>query len=361
MTNVFNKQDEHIDTLERDLKAKLRWVNIAKGIGITLVVIGHYFPANSPSYWHFVHDFIYTFHMPLFFIISGYLYKFKEDEYMKLIVSKLQRLAIPFLSTAFVYSIFKLIAGNFVQLDNPVNLQSALQLLVDPVHSFVPLLWFVHALFGIFLIYPLVRTVMQPVLIFVVALLIAILYNILEIYIPVLSKVIENLPYFAFGVVCADKALNEKLFRLSIGKVCIYLLLALIVCSTSYVELFGTFAENISFLRFLPGLVGGMTAISLSILIEKKCSEKQSQLFEVFGICSMGIYLFHAIFESAVRIVFAKFQVYLEIHFLIVAMLAIFIGLAVPTLIEIFILRKSNILSKLFLGVRLSGDKRLNK
>lgn len=41
------------------------WVDIAKGIGIILVVMGH---ANCPE---IPHGIIYSFHMPLFFFLSG--------------------------------------------------------------------------------------------------------------------------------------------------------------------------------------------------------------------------------------------------------------------------------------------------
>lgn len=42
-------------------------IDIMKGIGIILMVVGH---SGYPS---FLRNFIYTFHMPLFFMISGYL------------------------------------------------------------------------------------------------------------------------------------------------------------------------------------------------------------------------------------------------------------------------------------------------
>lgn len=42
-------------------------IDIMKGIGIILMVVGH---SGCPS---FLRNFIYTFHMPLFFMISGYL------------------------------------------------------------------------------------------------------------------------------------------------------------------------------------------------------------------------------------------------------------------------------------------------
>lgn len=51
------------------MKHRDQTIDIAKGIGIILMVIGH---SGCPK---FLHDFIYMFHMPLFFICSGYFYK----------------------------------------------------------------------------------------------------------------------------------------------------------------------------------------------------------------------------------------------------------------------------------------------
>lgn len=56
-----------------DSNNRIAWVDIAKGIGIVLVLIGHISQNKN------LHYFIYSFHMPLFFIISGYLYSEKEQ------------------------------------------------------------------------------------------------------------------------------------------------------------------------------------------------------------------------------------------------------------------------------------------
>lgn len=48
-------------------------LDIAKAICIILVVMGHYVPDNSPAWYVLVHDVIYTFHMPLFMFVSGYV------------------------------------------------------------------------------------------------------------------------------------------------------------------------------------------------------------------------------------------------------------------------------------------------
>lgn len=67
-------------------------IDILKGIGIILMVIGH---ASCPK---LLRDFIYPFHMPLFFIASGYFFKDKNiSEKWSFVVRKIKSIYIPFL------------------------------------------------------------------------------------------------------------------------------------------------------------------------------------------------------------------------------------------------------------------------
>lgn len=49
-------------------KQRIDYIDIAKGIGILLVLWGHLYVCD------YVHSAIYLFHMPLFFFISGMFY-----------------------------------------------------------------------------------------------------------------------------------------------------------------------------------------------------------------------------------------------------------------------------------------------
>lgn len=78
---------------------KITYINIVKALGIILVVIGH---SISP-----INRLIYLFHMPLFFFISGYLYK---DSYslnpMRLIEKRLKTLYLPYIKYQLIFLIF---------------------------------------------------------------------------------------------------------------------------------------------------------------------------------------------------------------------------------------------------------------
>jgi len=68
-------------------------IDIAKGILIILVVVAHVFQSG------YVHDLIYSFHMPAFFIISGMLLRYKnttQKPMCDLLKSRLRSIAVPF-------------------------------------------------------------------------------------------------------------------------------------------------------------------------------------------------------------------------------------------------------------------------
>lgn len=56
-------------------KNRVDFIDVAKGIAILLVIIGHCLPLYPTEPVHYLNSWIFTFHMPLFFILSGYFYK----------------------------------------------------------------------------------------------------------------------------------------------------------------------------------------------------------------------------------------------------------------------------------------------
>ena len=73
-------------------------VTLTKAIGIILMVIGHTIPKG-----HIAWEVIYTFHMPLFFIMSGYCFKEKYlDDAKQFIVRKIKGIYVPFVAFSMV-------------------------------------------------------------------------------------------------------------------------------------------------------------------------------------------------------------------------------------------------------------------
>lgn len=79
---------------------RLLFLDIARGIGIMLVVLGHLWSAPEE-----LRKYIYSFHMPLFFVISGYLYndnKYQFYRFREYLEVKLNQLIIPYFTLALV-------------------------------------------------------------------------------------------------------------------------------------------------------------------------------------------------------------------------------------------------------------------
>jgi len=73
-------------------------ISICKAIGIILMVVGH---AEAPG---LISAFLYTFHMPLFFIAAGYFFSSKAMENpWNFCVKRFKGLYIPFLTWALIY------------------------------------------------------------------------------------------------------------------------------------------------------------------------------------------------------------------------------------------------------------------
>lgn len=81
----------------------MRWIDMLKGLGIISVVIGHTCdPASKLSVV------IFSYHMPLFFFISGYLFNLSKykNNFSLLFSSSAERLLKPYLMTFLIINIY---------------------------------------------------------------------------------------------------------------------------------------------------------------------------------------------------------------------------------------------------------------
>ena len=87
-------------TVESKPKLRLREIDMLYALGTLLVILGHSHPndwSTFPGKWI---EFIYTFHMPLFFLIAGYLFAYSDSMsrlgYFKWLKEKALRLLTPY-------------------------------------------------------------------------------------------------------------------------------------------------------------------------------------------------------------------------------------------------------------------------
>lgn len=136
-------------------RKRVDWIDSAKGIAILLVVIGHvgggYTGRYSiPEYQQWIDYlvwFVYTFHMPLFFCLSGYVYRIANNKvvdsagYKSLVRKKAVKLMIPY----YVFSTLQIL----IKLPLQGKISTVLSwknILLLPIHA-VDQYWFIYTLF----------------------------------------------------------------------------------------------------------------------------------------------------------------------------------------------------------------------
>lgn len=177
--------------------------DIAKAICIILVVIGHYVPDYSPEWYVGVHDVIYTFHMPLFMFASGYIYMATKRDvpYQSFLLKKVKRLMVPYLSVSAIVITIKLMTEGHAYVENPVTWMSYVKMFYLPEAGYF--LWFIWALWWMFVIVPLFKTKQMRFGLFAAALVLHYVPSFLpEMF--CLSQFQTMLVFFMLGVVFCD-------------------------------------------------------------------------------------------------------------------------------------------------------------
>lgn len=86
-------------------KKRIDWVDVAKGIAMILVILVHVEEHFMPGVLVSTKIPIYTFHMPLFFFMSGYLFSAKKSfgEFLK---KKCRRILVPYVCLGVLLALF---------------------------------------------------------------------------------------------------------------------------------------------------------------------------------------------------------------------------------------------------------------
>ncbi|MFT5387302.1 MAG: fucose 4-O-acetylase-like acetyltransferase [Candidatus Omnitrophota bacterium] len=133
---------------ENDLSKLL---NVTRGLAILCVVYGHFLqrsldPLGIDFFQNTVFKFIYSFHMPIFFLLSGYtlVFSLQKRSLLQVVVSRCRTLFIPFISWSILGTLSLFLLGGlggqgFVLNTLPKYFLN--DLILDP------LLWFLITLF----------------------------------------------------------------------------------------------------------------------------------------------------------------------------------------------------------------------
>ena len=125
---------------------RINYLDITKGIAILLVILGHIYTENPVKVW------LYSFHPPLSFFISGCLLSLRSLDNIdtfKIIKSKAKSILIPYLSFAII--IFCIWMGETYLMNRSDFTIDAITSRIISISTFrgIEALWFLPCLFAI--------------------------------------------------------------------------------------------------------------------------------------------------------------------------------------------------------------------
>ena len=158
------------------MNERLNYLDTAKGIGIILVVIYHHLLGAE-----FVNNWISSFHMPLFFMITGYIYGYRND-YSKtgkdFIIQKIKGLLYPYFTLSLIVIVWNVIFYN-VLFQSVVPDNSTLETCLLTITTYgYHALWFVPCLFYGSVIFYLLRKYFFHHLILIVLVLFVVVFSV---------------------------------------------------------------------------------------------------------------------------------------------------------------------------------------
>lgn len=309
---------------------RLPWLDIARGTGILLVVAGHVgegvIQAGLPhgSWMDQVVKVIYSFHMPLFFIISGFLFlpSFQKipDHFLRI---KAGTILYPYLLWTIVQTGIEIVLSRYT--NKGIGIEELYPILWQPRAHF----WYLHSLF-------------------LIAAFTYALFRITPRYAPWLGMIlsftrllfpgetgywlipVNNLLYFNLGILFWQHR-DIILERLQQTGVMLGLTTLFFLAQGAYAFLF---AGN-PILIILLAITGSAWILSLS---SQPIPDALSKTLSYLGENSLYVYLLHILAGSGARIILEKFLHIQngEIHFVTGCIAGVILPLLVTRLFQRF-------------------------
>lgn len=199
--------------IERKNNGRLEYVDALRGFGIVLMIAGHV------GFGQIFDIYIHSFHMPLFFFISGFLFNEsnKEIGIKRFVLKKTKSFIVPYLFFGIIdFVILYIVSRKF-------SIQNIMITFLYSNHNNFPIsgaLWFLFCLYIVEIIFFLLRTKLSDTRLALVIAITAIVGNILPVQLPLsLDTAMVGLGLFGVGYFLRhynNKASINFLFNMNI-------------------------------------------------------------------------------------------------------------------------------------------------
>ncbi len=100
MSSLIPKKQIWITVRNMSRKNRVEYIDIARGIAILLMIVGHIVDHDG---W--IRKFIFSFHMPLFFIVTGFFYR--DKPWKSLLIGQFKKILVPYMLAVLIVDIIQ--------------------------------------------------------------------------------------------------------------------------------------------------------------------------------------------------------------------------------------------------------------
>jgi len=284
------------------LSQRLDFIDIAKGIGILLVVYGHALRGlasallvRQDSALFIVDYVIYAVHMPLFFVLSGLFFETSLTKApTRFWRGRVKTIAYPYLLWSLLQGSIQVMMSGSGATNTALGWDRLVTILWAPISPF----WFLYALLVANILAALVRNAPQ-VIVIGTAFLAFFASLALPAY-PVLNDIAYGFVYFFVGIMLGRRgiaAVGQHARIVWLPAFAVFLALAL-----------GLYALDVPERLPIPAALAGLVALTgASVMLAERAPSILRDALLILGSCSMGIYLLHILVIGLSRTLALRF------------------------------------------------------
>lgn len=291
---------------------RINFIDIAKGIGIVLVYLGH------SSFSETINKFIFIFHMPFFFFVSGFMFKPNNASFVDFIQHKIKTLLLPYLFFSIVNLLFLFVVS---------TKYSWSSIFFNGWQGIA--LWFVISLFITLLLAGLFLKGNNKLdwISIAIALIIYIIIDSLKSF--SFPYKIELIPltyfWFAIGYKSSKKNFVMKCIEAKYWFLIFFLLTYLFSWLNPYKIDLAINQYKLLYYALLGSFFGILMLFNFSFYIDKHIKIKQlTNLFSYLGKNTFVILAFHQVYNIAISFLMVKFHI-ISLYAMFIKHLTIFI------------------------------------
>ena len=283
-------------------KKRIVWIDNVKVLACILVVLGHFFQSlvkadiisNGPVYGWF-NTTIYYFHVPLFFICSGFVYQKYSVvrsfyQWKTNVFKKLASLGIPFI----VFSVATWLLKKYLSssVNTLVEQDLLYSLFINPIAPY----WYLYSLFIIFVLTP---TVKNKTDVYVLASLSIVCKTLVTFFfstgIYAIDVTAANWIWFVAGILIAEHRIPLLNNLISFSLFIVFIIASVLIQRGLLV-----FRGN----QFIMGIIACYSIVCIIYNISE--NKPQQGVFTFLSKYTMPIFLMHTLFAAPVRILLLK-------------------------------------------------------